>query len=286
MSDGSDARNRWLVGVDGSPTSHHALHWALAHAAHRDVIVTAIQCWEPLQGSPDDPRPDEQLRAVEQRLDDLRSELGPAAAELGTSAAYGNPVSVLLDHAEDGGLLVLGTRGKGGFQRLLVGSVSLQTATHAPVPVAIIPPSARLDGALDRIVVGVDGSPNSRAALAWALAFATVGTTIEAVGVWERSVRAISADAVHVDELSASRREAFHRSVGDVVAADASRAGNVEISFEYARPADALVQHAAGADLLVVGARGRGAFASAILGSVTNTVLRQSPCPIVVVPRP
>lgn len=282
--DRSDTEHRWIVGVDGSPTSRHALQWALAHTARRNVTVTAIQCWEPLEGWPDHPRPDEELRTVQDQLEGLRSDLGPAGSELEVVAAYGNPTSVMLDHAEKAGLLVLGTRGMGGFQRLLLGSVSLQTVTHSPIPVAVIAPTARLDGVLDRIVVGVDGSANSHAALVWALSFATEKTTTVAVGAWEPSVLATRADAVHFDELSASWRDAFHQTVGEA-SRTASPAVEVTRSFEYAKPADALIQHAAGADLLVVGARGRGAIASAILGSVTNTVLHQAPCPIVVVPR-
>lgn len=139
-------------------------------------------------------------------------------------------------------------------------------------------------GALDRVVVGIDGSPNSLAALAWALSFATEDTTIEAVGAWEPSIRATPADAVHFEELSASWRDAFHETIDDVLASTAT-APRVTRSFDYAKPADALIQHAAAADLIVVGARGRGAIASAILGSVSNTVLHQAPCPIVVTPR-
>lgn len=286
MNDDPEARKRWVVGVDGSPTSHHALRWALAQSTHRPVTVTAIQCWKPLEGSPDDPRPDEELRAVEQHLDDLRSELGPAASDLRTVAAYGYPVSVLLGHAKTAALLILGNRGQGGFQRLMLGSVSLRTATHSPTPVAIVPPSARLDGALDRIVVGVDGSPNAQAALAWALTFATEGTTVEAVGVWEPSSPATRADPAHFDELSANQRKAFNRSVDEGTARPPSLAASVTRVFDYAKPADTLLRRGAAADLLVVGARGRGAVAAAILGSVTNTVLHQSTCPIVVVPRP
>ncbi len=67
-----------------------------------------------------------------------------------------------------------------GFQRSLLGLVSLQPATHSPIPVAAIPPSARLHGALGRIVVDVDASPNSRAALGRSLSSTTAAMTIEA----------------------------------------------------------------------------------------------------------
>jgi nucleotide-binding universal stress UspA family protein len=277
---------RWIVGVDGSSPSHHALRWALAQATNRAVAITALQCQVPLEGWPDHPRPDEEIGALERRLDELQASIGPAASGLRTLAVRGIPVPVLLDHAETAELLVLGNRGLGGFQRLLLGSVGLQAATHSPIPVVIVPPSARLDGALDHVMVGVDASPNSEAALRWACSFARETTTIEAVGAWEPSVFTARSGAERLEELSASWHETLDRFIDDVLASSPSSAGMVTRSFDYSKPAEALSRHGAETDLLVVGARGRGTIASAILGSVSNTLLHRPPCPIVIVPGP
>ena len=278
--------SRWVVGVDGSAVSRHALRWALAHSAHRPVTVTAICCWAPPEGSPDHPQPGNELLAIELHLDGLRSALGAGASNLQTLAAHGHPSSELVHHATHVALLVLGTTGASGLQRALLGSVSLHVATHAPIPVAIIPPSAALTGRLDRIVAGIDRTSNSRAALAWALGFAGPATSIEAVGAWQPPARRMRPGATRCSVSPDSSHEALDQTVREVVASTASPAASVTTTFLHANPADALLQHAANADLLVMGAHGRGAISAAILGSVTNTVLHQAPCPIVVVPDP
>ena len=285
MTDDVNARPRWIVGIDGSTTSVHALRWALAQASRREAIVTAIQCWAPLDGWPDDPNPGAQLQAAELQLKQLRAGLGSDGSNLLIDVARGHPVEVLLDRAASCDLLILGTRGLGGFHRLMLGSVSLHCATRSTIPVAIVPPNANLDETCANVVVGVDGSEHSRAALAWALRNAQQDTTVHAIGTWEPSVLATAADAAYFNDLSASSRQGFDDTIDHVVASVASNAKSVTRSFHYAKAAATLLEHGTTADLLVLGTRGRGAIASAILGSVSNTVLYQAPCPVVVVPK-
>lgn len=260
------------------------MKWALAQATLREADVTAVQCWEILDGWPDDPNPAAQLAAARDRLRALKSSLGPAASTLEIEVLRGHAVTELLHRAEDAALLVLGTRGMGGFQRLLLGSTSLHAVTHSPIPVAVIPPAADLIGNLASVVVGVDGSDRSRAALEWAMQFARPATTVHAVGVWQPPLWDSGMDAEQVDVGSDAFRRGFEEAVDEVVAAFPDQMPEVRRVVRRAKPATVLLEYAATSGLLVVGDRGRGAIASAILGSVSNEVLHQAKCPTVVVP--
>ena len=281
---GTTRAAEWVVGVDGSAGSIHALRWAISQAAERPANVTAVRCWKPVDGFLDDPNPEEQLRAARQSLYELRAGLVPRSSDLEVEVARGHPADVLLDRAKTADLLVLGTRGLGGLQRLLLGSVSLYCATHSPIPVAIVPPSADLDGSLTDIVVGVDDSDRSREALRWAVRFAAPETVLQVVGALEPASYAGAVEAIYFNNLLATARLEFDASVDKALCSSTTPVPSITRSFDYAKAATTLLEHGVDADLMVLGARGRGGVAAAILGSVTNAVLHQAPCPVVVVP--
>jgi nucleotide-binding universal stress UspA family protein len=136
----------------------------------------------------------------------------------------------------------------------------------------------------DRLVVGVDGSACSRAALRWALCQARlVGAVVEAVTAWEYPVSywlvPAAADA-RFPEVHA--RQTLAESVDDVVA-DVGTAVRVEQRVVHGHPARVLLDAARYAELLVVGSRGRGGFAGTTLGSVSDRCTHLAPCPVVVV---
>lgn len=143
-----------------------------------------------------------------------------------------------------------------------------------------------------RIVVGVDGSPGSTAALEWAVgeAAAKRGASVHAVMAWEQpqsyapSVWGLGMDPtldLHQELSSAAAAEAAR------VAAEVGGAQHVVVTSEAieGHPALALLHAAAEADLLVVGSRGHGGFVGALLGSVSQHLVCHAPCPVVVVPR-
>ncbi|HEX6967990.1 MAG TPA: universal stress protein [Micromonosporaceae bacterium] len=132
----------------------------------------------------------------------------------------------------------------------------------------------------ERIVVGVDGSPSAGAALRWALDQARLtGAAVDALIAWEFPLFAAGGVLLPPqDPESAARR------VLDAAVADAPRTGvEVRCHVEPGHPAQALVEAAEGAGLLVVGSRGRGTFKAALLGSVAAYCVQHAPCPVVVV---
>jgi nucleotide-binding universal stress UspA family protein len=141
------------------------------------------------------------------------------------------------------------------------------------------------------IVVGVDGSAGSRAALDWAVQEAQLrGIPVHAVMTWEepRFYGAAGAGAPGMNPYEEITRE-LPTTVAHAVAQlaeDAARGHEVLITSEAieGHPAEALLVTAKGAAMLVVGSRGHGGFAGALLGSVSQHVVAHARCPVVVVP--
>lgn len=131
-----------VVGVDGSEASRAAVRWAAAEAALREVPLVAVEAWEfsPLIFAADVPVALDELRStVEEHLHGVvRDEVGDPRPETVERVVEEAPVPALLGQVAAGDLLVVGSRGRGGFTGLLLGSVSQQVAQHAPCPVAIV----------------------------------------------------------------------------------------------------------------------------------------------------
>jgi len=141
------------------------------------------------------------------------------------------------------------------------------------------------------VVVGVDGSAPARAALAWAMDEARRrGTRLVAVHVVPRPWAAGAAGGPYGAFVTADMRRQLEKRGRDLLAAevDAARAaagGTVEVEQELREgpPAAALLHAAQAADLLVVGSRGHGGFASLVLGSVASQCAAHGRCPVAVV---
>lgn len=281
---------QWVVGVDGSPGSAHALRWAADQARGRPVAIRSVHAWHPtalgIAGLSAPSLHDQVPDAVHRTLDELAAMLGDDAGSVEWSVVLGNPSGALLDVAEGADLLIVGTRGLGGFKRLLLGSVSHQCAMYADVPVAVVPESASVGPPRGRLVVGMDGSANAKAALTWALSHARPASTVVVLGTWEPSSLATAADRPDFDYLAQPARERFTQAVDEMREAFAARDVMLETDFRYAGAAEALLGYCADVDLLVVGARGHGAVASAVLGSVSSRILHHASCPVVIVPAP
>jgi nucleotide-binding universal stress UspA family protein len=141
---------------------------------------------------------------------------------------------------------------------------------------------------MSRIVVGVDGSPNSATALRWALREAQLrGGQVEAVIAWQLPAWFVIEAGGRLElsrlatELEQDARKALHRCVRDALRV--SRGVPVDEIVVRDAPAKVLLEIAKGADLLVVGSRGRAGFAGLLLGSVSTACVSHAPCPVVVV---
>jgi len=141
-----------VVGVDGSGHSQRALERAMNEAAIRHVPLTVLTVHEAIKGYyghmvtySDDPDRTEELRTmVQQEADKVLAALdGPRPDSVTVTAVHGYPVEELIKAGQDADMIVLGSRGAGGFTRLMMGSVSSQVAQHAHCPVLIVPPEDR-----------------------------------------------------------------------------------------------------------------------------------------------
>jgi nucleotide-binding universal stress UspA family protein len=138
-------------------------------------------------------------------------------------------------------------------------------------------------GPAGRIVVGVDGSASSKAALAWALRQAAlIGATVEVVAAWGFPLYVGDADFWPVDvDLEDIVTHQLQRVLDEVVPPDCSVP--LRAVVVPGPPVVALLDRAVGAELLVLGSRGHGEFAEMVLGSVSLHCVARAPCPVVVV---
>jgi nucleotide-binding universal stress UspA family protein len=141
-----------------------------------------------------------------------------------------------------------------------------------------------------RIVVGVDGSPSAIAALAWAIGQAELtGATVEAVIAWHYPVVMGGAPFAPIGVLmDVDFQGAASTQLTTAISQSIDPAGPVKVSstVREGNPAQVLIEAADGADLLVVGSRGHGGFAEALLGSVSQHCVQHAPCPVVIIRGP
>ena len=141
-----------IVGVDGSGHSQRALEWAIKEAAIRQVPLTVLTVHEAIKGYAggpivytDDPARTEEARVAAQAEAEkvLAALEEPRPGSVTVKAVHGFPAEELINAGKDADMLVLGSRGVGGFSRLIMGSVAGQVTHHAHGPVVIIPPENR-----------------------------------------------------------------------------------------------------------------------------------------------
>ena len=129
-----------VVGLDGSDDSRNALRWAVDEASRRDAEVTAVFAWElPMIGIPGAFDRDELETSAREFVVGQVNEVHTDGVTVTAVVAQGDPSSSLIDACRRVGaeMLVLGSRGRGGFKGLLLGSVGQECASHAPCPVLI-----------------------------------------------------------------------------------------------------------------------------------------------------
>jgi nucleotide-binding universal stress UspA family protein len=187
--------------------------------------------------------------------------------EVTATTACCHPVPLLMENAGAGSLIVVGSRGHGGLGNLLLGSTSLQLATHAAGPVVVV--RGRTDGGIAPVVVGTDGSAGADIA---------VGAAFEAAAERGSFLTAVHADHGRADgadprTATEATLRPWREKYPDVP---------VETVLTPGDAASVLTALSSTAQLVVVGTRGHGGFAGLLLGSVGQKLIQHAHCPVLI----
>jgi len=268
-----------VAGYDGSPGAAQALRWAAREARARDTELTVCLAWTP----------DHMELPTESDLCDLarqhgqeiltrglpyaESLLGPGRVRV--DLAGGPAARVLCERSRNADMVVVGGRGHSELPGLQLGSVSWQVAGHACGRVVVVRgPWRPANQPPGPVVAGVDGSAAGRAAIVFAFEEAALR------GVPLMAVCALTDAPGRLGEIRRIRED-FENLMADE--AKAHPEVNVWHRVLPGTPRSALLAAAADAQLLVVGARGRGGFDEMSLGSIAHAVLQYASCPVAVV---
>jgi nucleotide-binding universal stress UspA family protein len=290
-------RSTVVVGLDRSDLGRRAVEYGAWVADHRKIPLRLVHAFVP---SPYIDRAatigwgfdvEEVMHASSERLlEGVTADLIVAYPDLEVTSRTqaGSAAGILLEESERAELLVVGSRGQGGFADLVVGSTALQVASHACCPVVVVP-DAPVDATTRRgVVVGVDGSELSKAAITFAFQSASeTRDKLTAVHAWHDPAFA-SIDVMMplaYDPATVEYEEAIV--LAESMAGWSTEFPDVEVTQKVVRghPVHALVTLAATAALLVVGSHGRGSLRSLLLGSVSHGVLHHASGPVAIVHR-
>ena len=276
----SEAKDRIVVGTDGSRRADRAVDWAAGRAAALGLPLLILHV------VPGRPTPSTPLTAVTasfeegfheealERLERVVRRAHELHADLDVTGEIveGNAAHVLAQASKEAALVVVGARGESAPVTVrLLGGVSDQVTAYAVGPIAVIPDEehASPDGP---VVLGVDESPEARAAMWFAFETAAErGVPVVAIHAWQdRDSREIVARVTDIVEGMLTEARAEYPEVP------------VEVRVIHGKPHHELVQASKEAGLVVVGSRGIGGFTGLLLGSTSKRVLRDSHCPVVV----
>ncbi len=271
-----------VVGIDGSPGSIRALRWA-AHRADQFGLIQPVVAWHfPWWAVP--VRVEE---ATERARDEAEQALATVDGERRQSLSVieGPAGPSLVDVGRSASLIAVGSRGRGAAADAVLGSVSSHVVRHATVPVVVVPETAPLEDQYHRVVVGVDGSANSVAALAWAIRHTPAGSTLEAVLAWSYHLSAYpEAVRMSIELFEEQANESLDRTLAAATEAAGGTQREIIRRLEYGDPRLVLLHASAEADLLVLGARGHEGVAHLLVGSVTTSLVHNPLVTTVVVP--
>ena len=283
---------RIVVAIDGSVSALNAARWAAAEAVTRGRGLTLAHALvPPVMGGGFSMGLPPRLDILDTMREEAMTELGKIADglegdDITIEIQIGSASALMIQASESADLLVLGSRGHGGFKGLLVGSVGTQVASHAQCPTVILREQPRASA--HQVVVGIDGSPHSLAAIAFAFDEASRhGWELVAIHAWD----------VPAFDLIVTPQGAVPFPLADVADSEIRLAAEVLAGFRTDYPdvtvqerlvrapaVQAILEASVDAALIVVGTRGHGLAVGAVLGSVSNGLLHRASVPVAVVP--
>jgi nucleotide-binding universal stress UspA family protein len=283
-----------VIGVDGSPGSTSALQWGLALAERRRAPVRLVLAFAPsmsdlrIGGGNDIGVVGDARRGARDLLEKAFAESTSRHPNLRITSSLVDDAaaSALIEQSREAATIVLGAHGAHGFSNLVAGSTTMNVASHAHCTVVTVPTKLTDAGLTDAaagngIVVGVDGADVTHAAIDFAFReAAATGASITAIHAW---VDPVTMSPMTQDTAGYSR--AREQALTELMAPWRDDYPDVAVALNVVRehPVHALAAAAQGAQLLVVGCRGRGAVRSMMLGSVSHGLLHLATCPVAVV---
>lgn len=282
-----------VVGVDGSDSALRAVRWAAVYAARHRAALRLVHVYLTpisLPGGVFDQSVVRRAMRTQGRkwLRDAWTVAAKSVPEdrLEVTLRSAPVVPALVEESRAAALVVLGTRGLGGFSGLLLGSIGNSLAGHTPCPLVVV----RGDESVPTggpVVVGVDGTQTSESAIAFAFAEAAVGDRrLVAVHAWAESAldTVLLGRTATPPDFEPAQQEAYEV-LAERLAGWQEKYPEVRVTREVVRdhPWRALLRHTEGAALVVVGTRGRGGFRGLVLGSTSRHLLHHAPCAVAVV---
>ena len=296
---------RILCPLDFSRFSRHALEQAVALARESGAVVSALHVFsvapvadlvvagaptaiEPLRGTAPN------RAALLSELREFTGDVDTAGVTLRTAIDGGDPVARIFDHAVDeaADLIVMGTHGRTGFERLLLGSVAEKVLRKAPCPVLTVPPRAispKQGLTFANILCAVDFSAASLRALEYAASIAAPGgpgiTVLNVVelfaeGAGLREEVALDTPSFRAG-LSRSALERLHDTIPPAVRARCPVTEVVTMGKAWKEILRVAAEE--GADVIVLGVQGRNTADLFLFGSTTQHVVRQAACPVLTI---
>jgi len=278
--------NAVIVGTDGTESSKTAVRWAAREAQRRNLPLRVIHAfdWEWREARYDVSQ--EFLDISRKQAEGItatsvyEARMVASRLEIDGDPVVGHAAARLLADDGDAALMVLGSRGRGGFAGLLLGSVSQRVATHASCPVVVIRGRGDAEGP---VVVGVDDSAMADLVLETAFdqasarggALTVVRAFLPVLPLWLSNVRAADVQTPGQDEIERARLEEQLAPWRDKFPGI-----RVEVVLTHDSIAGALVEASKHAQLVVVGSRGHGVVAGTLLGSAGLQLLQHADCPV------
>ncbi|MER6671841.1 universal stress protein [Streptomyces sp. NPDC000983] len=283
-----------VVGVDGSEQSLDAVRVAAREAGLRGVGLRLVHAFGwPSSHVPPRMAPWSPASAgVRDLVDDVLGEAERLArtvapgAEIAREVVLGEPVTVLELESRTACLAVVGSRGLSRFGSLLLGSTASHLAAHSRCPVLVV---GGLPDPAGPVLLAVDGSPRSAAAVEFAFTHASLhGTGLLALHAWNTRTERVyesPGDPPFVTYDEGRLRDEEERVLAEALGGLGERFPDVEVVSRLVRGRirHTLIEASAEAGLVVVGARGHGGFGGLLLGSVSQAVLHHARCPVAVV---